>query len=463
MIIMVSYGAEIPNREHNAHDYSRPTNATLDELISDLNNAKKHDQFLNPEDYSSDILSYSRRVKLASDKEVNRSYGKSISNHNKKLFKQDFKGLKNLKEANYPEWFLDQTNSSGLSNYDILKIKNLRKNVAKGAIGIGVAGLVAYSALTSGIMDMFQKDNAPLIDDQVSITMPVGEIEEVTEYVTTPKLSLEETIKNDYDNFSYDIRTTKTNYGVNVDQNNDILYEQALEVAKNARIAPQQIDEFIQALYNMSLQESGSSPVSNYNDPLSFIHEGDIMMEDAKELRGHFQYLISSDDVKYLNDVNLATYTNNDYLYDSTSNTDKNIKLSAAGFANLLLNGEKEVYSYGDRQTYTVQKGDNISDIAKDLGMSVDMLMQYNPDIKDSSKIQVGQEIGYKDYMVFFDNEAFIKAINGYNGGGIEKHGEGRNYADEAFNKNSITEADYFDTDVGRSYQSIMDLITSYQ
>lgn len=47
----------------------------------------------------------------------------------------------------------------------------------------------------------------------------------------------------------------------------------------------------------------------------------------------------------------------------------------------------------GDTTSYSVQKGDNLTKIAEQNGISLDRLKQYNPQIKNYNKIQIGDNI----------------------------------------------------------------------
>lgn len=50
--------------------------------------------------------------------------------------------------------------------------------------------------------------------------------------------------------------------------------------------------------------------------------------------------------------------------------------------------------------TYVVQSGDTLTKIAAKLGMSIDDILDNNPEITDPNKISVDQEISYPDSMV---------------------------------------------------------------
>lgn len=49
---------------------------------------------------------------------------------------------------------------------------------------------------------------------------------------------------------------------------------------------------------------------------------------------------------------------------------------------------------------YTVVAGDTLTKIADELGMSLDEVLEANPDITDPNQIAVGQSIQYPDSMV---------------------------------------------------------------
>ena len=46
---------------------------------------------------------------------------------------------------------------------------------------------------------------------------------------------------------------------------------------------------------------------------------------------------------------------------------------------------------------YKVKKGETLSKIAKDNGLTLEQLKKLNPNIKDINNIQIGQEINLSD------------------------------------------------------------------
>lgn len=54
--------------------------------------------------------------------------------------------------------------------------------------------------------------------------------------------------------------------------------------------------------------------------------------------------------------------------------------------------------------TYTVKKGDTLSKIAKEYGLTVKMICEWNPDIKDPNLIRVGQVLKLYDQNIKNDN-----------------------------------------------------------
>jgi LysM repeat protein len=71
----------------------------------------------------------------------------------------------------------------------------------------------------------------------------------------------------------------------------------------------------------------------------------------------------------------------------------------------------------GDTTSYSVQKGDNLTNIAKQNNVSLDRLKQYNPQISDPNKISVGQTINIpgaqNDKLM---NGDFVGVVNAPNG-----------------------------------------------
>jgi LysM repeat protein len=76
----------------------------------------------------------------------------------------------------------------------------------------------------------------------------------------------------------------------------------------------------------------------------------------------------------------------------------------------------------GDTTNYSVQKGDNLTNIAKQHNVSLDRLKEYNPQIKDFNKIAVGQNINIpgaqNDQLMNGDFAAVVNAPNGAAGFG---------------------------------------------
>ncbi|MDP2908160.1 MAG: LysM peptidoglycan-binding domain-containing protein [Nanoarchaeota archaeon] len=153
-------------------------------------------------------------------------------------------------------------------------------------------------------------------------------------------------------------------------------------------------------LKNGVVEKTGFGKIKPLDAEGVLLREGNSFAPDFKN-----QVVFDKDKslLKGVVDVKDGLYVSNSYEAQAELfYKDNNVKLKNIGEGTVkvrLSNGKEIVYSMSKAEKYVVQKGDTISKIAAEKGVSMDDLLKANPQVKDKNKIFVGQELAIPAVM----------------------------------------------------------------